>query len=75
MWVIYSICTFSIHTSNFNENGKKVNANNADFEYAVAGFRAFKHLGVSFGILPYSNVGYNYAIADIMAGAYSFITS
>ena len=54
--------------TNFNENGTKVNANNADFEYAVAGFRAFKHLGVSFGILPYSNVGYNYAIADYLNG-------
>ena len=38
--------------TNFKEGGRKINANNADFEYAVAGFRAFKHLGVSFGILP-----------------------
>ena len=47
--------------TNFSENGKKVNANNADFEYAVAGFRAFKHVGVSFGILPFTNVGYSYS--------------
>ena len=43
---------------------EKINANNADFEYAVAGFRAFKHLGVSFGILPYTNVGYNYSVSQ-----------
>lgn len=50
--------------TNFNENGHKINANNADFEYAVAAFRAFKHVGVSFGIVPFTNVGYNYAITD-----------
>ncbi|MGN0068929.1 MAG: hypothetical protein ACI350_04285 [Prevotella sp.] len=47
--------------TNFEENGRKLNANNSNFEYAVAGLRAARHLGVSFGILPYSNVGYNYA--------------
>lgn len=49
--------------TNFNEGGTKVNAKNADFEYAVAGFRAFKHVGVSFGIIPFTNIGYNYAIS------------
>ena len=52
--------------TNFNENGHKINANNADFEYAVAAFRAFKHVGVSFGIVPFTNVGYNYAITDYL---------
>ena len=47
--------------TNFNENGVKKNANNANFEYVVAGFRLAKHLGLSFGILPFTNVGYNYA--------------
>ena len=46
--------------TNFSENGIKKNAKNANFEYAVAGFRLFKHVGLSFGILPFSNVGYNY---------------
>ena len=50
--------------TNFKEGGRKINDNNADFEYAVAGFRAFKHLGVSFGILPYTNVGYNYSVSQ-----------
>lgn len=45
----------------FQENGKKINANSAAFDYMVAGFRAFKHVGVSLGILPYSNIGYNYS--------------
>lgn len=54
--------------TNFSENGHKVNANNADFEYAVAAFRAFKHVGVSFGIVPYTNVGYNYSYSDFLDG-------
>ena len=55
--------------TNFEENGKRVNARNANFEYAVAGFRAFKHLGVSFGILPYTNVGYSYASTNDVGDA------
>lgn len=51
----------SLQMTNFEENGRKVNANNADFEYAVAAFRVAKHVGVSFGILPFTNVGYNYS--------------
>ena len=47
--------------TNFNENGIKKNAKNADFEYAVGAFRAARHVGVAFGVLPYSNVGYNYS--------------
>ncbi len=51
----------SLQTANFKEDGKSYNANNADFEYAVMSFRAMRHLGVSVGILPYSNVGYNFS--------------
>ncbi len=50
--------------TNFSENGVRKNAKNADFEYAVAGFRVFKHVGVSFGILPFTNVGYSYSSSD-----------
>lgn len=49
--------------SNFNENGVKKNAKNANLDYVVAAFRAFRHMGVSFGILPFSNVGYNYSVS------------
>ena len=54
--------------TSFKENGKTLNAKNADFEYVVAGFRAFKHVGVSFGILPYTNIGYNYSVSDYLDG-------
>lgn len=52
--------------TNFKQGDTKVNANNADFEYAVAGFRLFKHVGFSFGILPLTNVGYDYSVYDYL---------
>lgn len=58
--------------TNFKDGGRKINANNADFEYAVAGFRAFKHVGVSFGIIPFTNVGYNYSQQGFLNGDRSF---
>ena len=39
---------------------KKLNANNSDFEYVVGSFRLFPKIGMAFGILPYTNIGYNY---------------
>lgn len=53
--------------TNYKENGVKMNAKNADFEYAVAGLRLHKNLGLSFGILPYTNVGYSYSSTQSIA--------
>ena len=50
--------------TNFEEKGVKKNANNSNFEYAVAGFRLVRHVGMSFGILPFTNVGYNYSASE-----------
>ena len=51
----------SLQMTNFEENGNSLNTKNADIEYVVASFRAFKHVGVSFGFLPYTNIGYNFS--------------
>lgn len=51
----------SLQLTNFNENGKKVNARNANFEYVVASFRLLRNLGLSAGLVPFSNVGYKYS--------------
>lgn len=59
---------FSGQITSFKENGYKKNANNADFEYAVAGFRVLKNVGLSFGIIPFTNIGYNYSITDYLNG-------
>ena len=47
--------------TNFNENGVKKNANNSNLEYVVGGFRLMRHVGMSFGIIPFTNVGYDYS--------------
>ncbi len=52
--------------TNFKENGVKKNAKNADFEYIVAGFRVLPHFGLSFGFLPYTNVGYSYSSSSTL---------
>lgn len=61
--------------TNFNENGQKRNANNADLEYIVAGFRAFKNLGISFGIIPFTTVGYNYSTVSYVGNSLSTMSS
>ena len=52
--------------TNFEENGVRKNAHNADIEYAVGSFRLMPHVGMSFGVLPFSNVGYNYTSSDYL---------
>jgi hypothetical protein len=59
----------SLQQTNFKEGGRKLNANNADFEYVVAGFRLFRHFGVSFGLLPYTNIGYSYSTTTSVGDA------
>lgn len=50
--------------SNYTERNKKLNAKTANVEYIVAGFRLARHLGLSFGLLPYTNVGYSYTVSQ-----------
>ena len=42
--------------TSFKENGKRKNSRSGSVDYVLAGFRAFKHVGVSFGFLPFSKV-------------------
>ncbi|MBR3883686.1 MAG: hypothetical protein IKJ31_02890 [Bacteroidaceae bacterium] len=52
---------FSLQNVNFKENGKKINAHNASFDYLAMEFRIRKGLGLSLGFMPYSNVGYSFS--------------
>ena len=47
--------------TNFKEGARRQNAAAASFEYAVGSFRAWKNVGMAFGILPFSSVGYDYS--------------
>ena len=51
----------------FNENGNKVTGRSGGFDYVVGLFRAFKNVGVSFGVLPYSNIGYSYSESKVLS--------
>ncbi len=46
--------------TNFKEGGRSVNAKTANFDYAVIAFRLWPKIGFSLGIIPFSNIGYNY---------------
>lgn len=50
----------SLQMTNFKEGNRSINARNANFEYAVMGYRVAKGLGMSIGVLPFSNIGYDY---------------
>lgn len=55
---------FSLQNGNFKENGVKINAKNASFDYLVMSFRLKKNLGFAIGLLPYSNVGYSFSRSE-----------
>jgi hypothetical protein len=52
---------FSLQNGNFKENGIKINAKNASFDYLAMSFRLRRNLGIALGMLPYSNVGYSFS--------------
>lgn len=49
----------SLQNTNFSNGVLKQNAKNSSFDYITMQFRAAKWAGISLGLLPYSNVGYN----------------
>lgn len=61
----------SLQMTQFKEGGRSISARNADLEYVVAGLRLFRHVGVSFGLLPYTNVGYDYSNSAYINGSLS----
>jgi hypothetical protein len=52
--------------TNFKEVNRRLNVKNADFEYAVGSFRLMPNVGASFGVLPYSNIGYDYSTTQTL---------
>ena len=60
--------------TSFKEGGKSLNANNSDFEYVAGCFRLMPNVGVSFGVLPFSNIGYNYSANNFIDRETGYIT-
>lgn len=50
--------------TSFKEGNVKRNAKNADVEYAVGSFRLLPKVGAAFGLMPFSNIGYNYSATN-----------
>ena len=61
--------------TNFNENGAKRNARSASFEYVMGSFRAWKNVGITFGVLPLTNVGYKYGTTETLADVNTSVTT
>ena len=49
----------SLQNTNFSNGTLKQNAKNSSFDYVTMLFRVAPWCGMSFGLLPYSNIGYN----------------
>lgn len=48
----------SLQNANLSAEGVKVNARTAQFDHLAMGFRVKRNLGLSFGVRPYSSIGY-----------------
>ena len=60
--------------TNMNENGVKQNAKSASFDYVVGSFRLLKNVGVSFGVMPMTNVGYKYTSSTYLSDVQTSVT-
>ncbi len=50
----------SLSAGHMKSGGSSVNVNNCSLDYVNAGLRLRKGLGMSFGFVPYSTIGYNF---------------
>lgn len=60
----------SLHNVNFTEgvgqNAVRMNARNSTFDYLAMQFRLASQLGMTLGIMPFSNIGYKYSSSEII---------
>ena len=61
----------SASLTHFEENGVKKNARTGNFEYVLGSFRLLKNVGATFGVLPVTNVGYDYISSRYMSDTQS----
>ncbi len=65
----------SVFNGNYKMGNLQQNAKNASFDYFAFQFRAFRHVGVTIGLLPYSNIKYSFASATSSVPGSETITS
>ncbi len=54
----------SLYNGNYKMGDLQMNAKNSSFDYAAFHFRATNGIGVALGILPYTNINYNFASSE-----------
>lgn len=57
---------FSGQITNFKEGAVKDHASTGGFDYAIGTLRLVKNLGLSVGVMPFSNIGYSYASSEVL---------
>ena len=56
-----------LQQTRMRQDGALLKANNTTFDYVSAAFRLRRHLGVSVGFMPYTNIGYNFSRQEDVA--------
>ena len=51
----------SLHNTNLTEGDMRMNARNTTFDYLAMQFRLMPKLGMTIGMIPFSNIGYNFS--------------
>lgn len=56
----------SLHNTNLTEGDVRMNARNTTFDYLAMQFRLMPKLGMTIGMVPFSNIGYNFNNSTII---------
>lgn len=56
----------SLQNGHWSENNNSINALNSTLDYVEGAFRLFKNVGFSFGMRPYSIIGYDFNTTQLM---------
>ncbi len=57
------------HITRYTEGATKVTSHTASLDYALGSFRLLPKLGMTFGIIPVSTVGYKYTLSEPVANS------
>ena len=60
--------------TNFKEGGRKLNAKSGGFDYFMGAFRLIRRVGFTFGVMPYTNIGYSYSTSTRLEDMSTVIT-
>ena len=58
----------SLGNTNLSEGSTKLNASNTTFDYIAMQFRLMPRLGLTLGLMPFSNIGYNFSNTNPING-------